>query len=188
MATYELVAVFARVLLAATLAVAGLGKLRGRAAFAAFADTLRDLGWRSEAYRRVTATALPAAELGSALLLAVWAAGIWGYAAALVLLLAMTATAATAVKRGRRLRCRCFGRAEERMGASTLIRNGVLVLAGMAGLAAALASSGRSGSAAVEVLGVGGGLLAAAMIVYWADLGYLLRGRRTLDTRRRATS
>lgn len=188
MVTYELVAMFGRVLLAATLAVAGLGKLRGRASFAAFADTLRDLGWRSAACRRLAAAALPLAELGSALLLAAWLAGIWGYAAALVLLLVMTAVAATAVRRGRRLRCRCFGRTEERIGVSTLIRNGVLMLAGTAGLGAAIASSSRSGSPAVEVLGAGSGLLAAAMIVYWADLGYLLRGRRKLVTRRRAAS
>jgi Methylamine utilisation protein MauE len=187
-ATYELIAVFGRVLLAATLAVAGLGKLRGRAAFAAFADTLRDLGWRSEARRHAAAAALPAAELGSASLLAAPPAGIWGYAAALVLLLAMTAAAAAAVKRGRRPRCRCFGRAEERMGVSTLIRNGVLVSAGTAGLAGALASAGRPVSPAVEVLGAGGGLLGAAVIVYWADLGYLLRSRPARDTRRRATS
>jgi hypothetical protein len=185
MATYELIAVFGRVLLATTLAVAGLGKLRGRAAFA---DTLRDLGWRSEARRHAAAAALPAAELGTATLLAVPPAGIWGYAAALALLLAMTATAATAVKRGRRPPCRCFGRAEERLGVSTLIRNSALVSAGTAGLTGALASAGGPGSPAVEVLGVGGGLLGAAVIVYWADLGYLLRSRPNRDTRRRATS
>jgi Methylamine utilisation protein MauE len=186
--TYELVAVFGRVLLAATFAVAGIGKLRGRAAFAAFAQTLRDLGWRSEAGRWVAAAALPAAELGSASLLVVPGAGIWGYVAGLVLLFAMTATAATAVRRGARLRCRCFGRAEERIGVSTLIRNGMLVSAGAAGLAGALASASRPGSITVEVLGVSAGLLGTTVIVYWADLGYLLRSRPTRDTRRRATS
>lgn len=188
MATYELLAVFGRVLLAVTLAVAALGKLRGRAAFAAFAETLQDLGWRSAAARRVAAAALPAAELGSAALLAVPAAGIWGYAAALVLLLAMTTTAAAAVKRGRRLRCRCFGRAEERVGASTFIRNGVLMAAGAAGLAGALTSAGRPGSPAAAVLGAGGGLLGAGVIVYWADLGYLLHRQPARDARRRVTS
>jgi uncharacterized membrane protein YphA (DoxX/SURF4 family) len=191
-ATYELVAVFGRVLLAATLAVAGLGKLRGRAAFAAFAATLRDLGWRSQAWRRAASAALPAAELGSASLLAAPAAGIWGYAAALALLLTMTVMAATALKHGRRPRCRCFGRAEERIGISTLIRNGVLVSAGTAGLAGALASSGRPGSPAMDVLGVGGGLLGAAVIVNWADVGYLLRSRPSSrpsrDAGRKATS
>lgn len=177
MLTFELIAVFGRVLLAVTLAVAGLGKLRSRTAFAAFAETLQDLGWRSPPGRRAAAAALSCAELGSAALLAVPSAASWGYAAALVLLAAMTAAAAVAVKRGRRLRCRCFGRAEEPIGASTLTRNGVLVAAGLAGLAATLASAGRSMPPAAEVLGAGAGLLGAAVIVYWADLGYLLHGR-----------
>ncbi len=188
MTTCELIAMFGRVLLGATLAVAALGKLRGRGAFAAFAETLRDLGWRSEARRRAAAAALPAAELGSASLLAAPPAGIWGYAAALALLLAMTAMAATAVRRGRRLRCRCFGRAEERIGVSTLVRNGVLVSAGTAGLAGTLASAGQPGSPALDVLGAGGGLLGALVIVYWADLGYLLHRRPAGHTRRGATS
>jgi hypothetical protein len=179
---------FGRVLLAATLVVAGYGKLRSRTALAAFAETLRDLGWRSEVRRRAAAVVLPVAELGSALLLVVPSAEIWGYAAALVVLTAMTATAGAAVKRGRQLRCRCFGRADEPIGTSTLIRNGVLVAAGAAGLAGTIVSAGRPGSPALAVLGVGGGLLAAAVIVYWADLGYLLLGRPARDTRRRVTS
>jgi hypothetical protein len=186
MMAYQLAAVFGRVLLAATLAVASLGKLRGRAAFAAFADTLRDLGWRSDARRRAAAAALPLAEFGSAVLLAA-PAGIWGYAAALALLLTMTATAATAVRRGRRLRCRCFGRAEENIGVSTLIRNGVLMLAGAAGLAGALAAVGRPDSPAVQVLGAGGALFATVAIVYWSDLAYLLGSAPARDTPRRAT-
>jgi methylamine utilization protein MauE len=181
--TYELIAVFGRVLLAVTLAVAGVGKLRSAVAFAAFAETLQDLGWRSPPARRAAAAALSCAELGSAALLAVPPAAIWGYAAALVLLGAMTAVAAAAVKRGRRLRCRCFGRAEEPIGASTLTRNGLLVAAGLAGLAAAVASAGRPGPPAGQVLGAGAGLLGAAVIVYWADLGYLLHGRPAPDHR-----
>ncbi|HET7012671.1 MAG TPA: MauE/DoxX family redox-associated membrane protein [Streptosporangiaceae bacterium] len=179
MLTYELIAMFGRVLLAVTLAVAGLGKLRSRAAFDAFAETFGDLGWRSGPGRRAAAAALPGAELGSAVLLAVPPTLIWGYAAALTLLAAMTATAAMAVKRGRRVRCRCFGLAEESIGASTLTRNTVLVAAGLAGLAGALASAGRAGSPAAQVLGAGLGLIGAAVIVYWAELGYLLRGRPT---------
>jgi hypothetical protein len=190
-ATYELVTMFGRVLLAATLVVAAVGKLRSQVAFAAFADSLSDLGWRSQWQRRLAAALLPAAELGSAALLAVPASRIWGYVAALVLLLAVTAITGAALKRGRRLRCRCFGRAEETMGVSTLIRNLVLVMAGAAGLASALASAGRAGPAAGQVLGVGAGLLGAVVIVYWADLGYLLRpgpAQPGRDTRPRATS
>lgn len=183
MPTYELIAMFGRVLLAVTLAVAGLGKLRSRAAFGAFADTFGDLGWRSQSARRAAAAALPCAELGSAALLAVPLTVIWGYAAALMLLAAMTATAAVAIKRGRRLRCRCFGLAEEPIGASTLIRNAVLVVAGLAGLAASLASAGQTGSPAAEVLGAAVGLIGAPVIVYWADLGYLLSGRPAPDHR-----
>jgi hypothetical protein len=173
-ATYELIAVLGRVLLAVTLAVAALGKLRGRAAFA---GTLQELGWRSESRRRAAAVALPAAELGAAVLLAAPPTVIWGYAAALALLLAMTTAAATAVKRGRRPPCRCFGRGEERIGGGTLIRNGVLMLAGTAGLAGALASAGHPASPAAEVLGAGVGLFAATLIVYGAEVGYLLRSR-----------
>jgi hypothetical protein len=187
MTIFELAAVFGRVLLVATLVVAGLGKLRGRAALAAFADTVADLGWRSPA-RRAAAVALPLAELGSATLLAIPATQAWGYAAALGLLLVMTTVAAAAVSRGRRLRCRCFGRSEENIGVSTLVRNAVLVLAGAGGLAGTLASAGRTGPPAVAVLGVGGGLLAAALIVYWPSLVYLLRARPARDARRRTAS
>jgi hypothetical protein len=191
MATYELVATFGRVLLAATLVVAAVGKLRSRTAFAVFAETLSDLGWRSQRWRLLAAALLPAAELGSAVLLAVPASRMWGYVAALVLLLSMTVIGAAMLRRGRRLRCRCFGRAEENMGVSTLIRNLVLVLAGAFGLASALGSAGRPGPAAAQVLGVGAGLLGAVVIVYWADLGYLLRtqpAQPARDTRPRATS
>jgi hypothetical protein len=182
MMAYQLAAVFGRVLLAATLVVASLGKLRGRAAFA---DTLRDLGWHSDARRRAAAAALPLAEFGAAVLLAAPPAGIWGYAAALALLLSMTATAATAVRRGRRLRCRCFGRAEENIGVSTLIRNGVLMLAGAAGLAGTLAAAGRPDSPVVWVLGAGGALFATVAIVYWSELAYLLGSAPARDARRR---
>jgi hypothetical protein len=63
-----------------------------------------------------------------------------------------------------------------------------VVSAGAAGLAGALVSTGRPGSPAVQVLGVGSGLLGAAVIVYWADLSYLLSGRpgdndRSADSR-----
>ena len=177
MLTFELIAMFGRVLLVVTLAVAGLSKLRSRAALSSFAETFGDLGWRSRPGRRAAAVAVPCAEVGSAALVAAPPTVIWGYATALMLLAVMTATAAAAVKRGRQLRCRCFGLAEESIGASTLTRNAVLVAAGLAGLAAALASAGRTGPPAAEVLGAGFGLLGAAVIVYWADLGYLLHGR-----------
>lgn len=183
MQAYELIAMFGRVLLAVTLAGAGLGKLRSRAAFTASAELFLDLGWRSPLARRAASVALPGAELGSAVLLAVPPVTIVGYAVALMLLAAMTVTAAVAVARGRRLRCRCFGLAEEPIGAGTLTRNAVLVAAGLAGLAAALASAGRAGSPAAEVLGAGVGLLGAVVIVRWADLGYLLRGRLAQDHR-----
>ncbi len=182
MVTAEFIATFGRVMIAATMVVAGLSKLRGRAAYAAYAASLQGRRWRSETRQKGAAAALPPAELASALLLAVPATVSWGYDAALVLLLGITATAIMAVRSGRHVRCRCFGRAEESIGVSTLIRNAVLMSAGAAGLAGALVSAGRPGSPAVQVLAVGSGLLGAAVIVYWADLTYLLSGRPVRGT------
>jgi uncharacterized membrane protein YphA (DoxX/SURF4 family) len=124
----------ARLLLAATFAVAGLAKLRNlagsRAAMAGFGVP--------ERLAAPIGTVLPLAELAAAILLLPAATARAGAVAALGLLLAFSAGIAASIARGEAPDCHCFGQLHsEPAGPKTLGRNfGVALLAGFVILAA----------------------------------------------------
>jgi uncharacterized membrane protein YphA (DoxX/SURF4 family) len=125
----------ARVALAGVLVLAGLGKLADReasresiVAFGAPARAATVLSW-----------ALPGTELTTAVVLLLDPSDAIGAAAALILLAVVSAAVAANLIRGRAPVCNCFGQiSREKIGWSTLARNGLLV-----SVAAYIAAGGR---------------------------------------------
>lgn len=114
-----------RLALAVIFATAGLAKLADRNGFR---RTVIGFGVSGRA-ARVVATGLPFAELATAVALIPQPSGRWGGVAALALFLVFIAGISNALRNGRKPDCNCFGQlASERIGASTLVRNGVLSL------------------------------------------------------------
>ncbi|HEU4700052.1 MAG TPA: MauE/DoxX family redox-associated membrane protein [Gemmatimonadales bacterium] len=135
----------ARVLLAATFAVAGGAKLRDRAGFRA---ALAGFGVPARLLAPLAAV-LPVVELAAALLLLLPATARAGALAGAALLLGFTGAIAWNLARGRRPDCRCFGQLSARpIGALTLARN-----AGLLGLAALVAAVGPGGGPALAMPG-----------------------------------
>jgi peroxiredoxin/uncharacterized membrane protein YphA (DoxX/SURF4 family) len=129
----EGVLVAARLLLAATFGLAAAAKLLDRSLAG---GELESLGLPGP-IARVARPAVPAAEIVTALLLALPVPGRWGGIAALVLLTVFTGFVAIQLIRGRTPDCRCFGQLSARpIGRATVARN--LALAGVAALLLAL--------------------------------------------------
>ena len=104
------IVVTARVVLGVVFAVAAAGKLRSRQRFTELAGSLAPLGGPSTDWRPVAAV-LVAGEAGTAVLLALPATTGIGLAASTTLLVGLSAGIARVLRRGRVLRCRCFGSA-----------------------------------------------------------------------------
>lgn len=163
-----------RTVLAAVFAVAFVSKVRSRAAFDRFARTLDGFGPLRGRRRTAAAFAVPAVEAALLVLLAVPGTALAGFAAALTVLAVFTGAVGREVAAGRTVSCRCFGGGAERMGASQIVRNLVLLGCAAAGLVLAATSRGDA-SASALVLAVGGALFAAVFIVRWDDLATLAR-------------
>lgn len=92
---------------------------------------------------RPVALAVVAAETAVPVLVAIPPLRGLGFGLAGVLLAAFTVAIAAALRRGRRSSCRCFGASDAPLGPRHLVRNGVLLVAAVAGtLAAGLGDSG----------------------------------------------
>jgi hypothetical protein len=163
-----------RIVLAVVFAAAFVSKLRSRAAYAEFADSLGDIGWLRGRWRTAAAAAVPAAEAAVVVLLALPWTVLAGLAAALLLLAVFTAVTGREAARGHRVRCRCFGAGTARIGPAQIIRNLLLAAGAAAGLAIEPGSHGTAGAAGL-VVGIGVALLAALALVRWDDLAYLAR-------------
>ena len=163
-----------RTLLAAVFAVAFVSKVRSRSAFGRFARTLDGFARLRGRRRIAAAVAVPAAEAGLLVLLAVPGAALAGFAAAFAVLAVFTGAVGREVAAGRTVSCRCFGGGAQRMGASQIVRNVVLLGCAAAGVVLAATSRGET-SASALVLAVGSALLAAVFIVRWDDLATLAR-------------
>ena len=124
--TFAALGLLARLALIAVFAVAGASKLRDR-------QSVRSMlvGFGVPVgFAPAAGLALPAVELITAAALATPAVAWLGGLAALLLLLAFTIAIAVNLLGGRRPDCNCFGQIEAApIGVTTLIRNGVLLLA-----------------------------------------------------------
>lgn len=172
-----------RVLLAAVLLVAGVGKLADRAGTR---RSLRDFG-APEITVPAVAVLLPVAEIAMAIALLPAATATWAAAAAAVLLALFAAGIARVLRSGQRPDCHCFGAMHSRpVTARTLARTGALAL-----LAAGAAVAGTEQLSAVRWLGElsfiellalleGIALLALAAGAVWLGMHLLRQNGRLL--------
>jgi hypothetical protein len=161
-----------RVVLGVVFAVAFGSKLRSRAAYAEFADSLSDIGWLRGPVRTAAAAAVPVAEGAVVVLLALPWTVLDGMAIALLLLVVFTAVTSREAARGHRVLCRCFGAGTARIGPTQIARNVLLAAAAAAGLIIEPGSHGGAGAAGL-VAAIGIALLAALAVIRWDDLAYL---------------
>ncbi|AVT35852.1 hypothetical protein C6W10_04565 [Plantactinospora sp. BB1] len=131
---------FSRWLLVLVFLASAGSKVRGRAAFRAFADSLRAMALLPSRVVVPLAVAVTAAEAAVPLLLVplpVAEVTTVGFALAAALLAAFTVAVAAVLRRGTRVSCRCFGEAAAApFGRQHLARNVVLtVVAGIGGYA-----------------------------------------------------
>ncbi len=178
---------------AAALAVVFAVALRGKVSPVGFGEFRRSAGrlWPgrtplSPPLLRAVAVAVVAGEglvtvvLAAALLFPAVPVLV-GFIGAVALLVAFTVGHAVALRRGRTVACACFGRTSTTVGPVGLVRNGLLIAVGLAGLSAALPGGGVApgwGMLALALAGAVGGLL----LVSLEDLVGLF-GTSTVGTR-----
>jgi hypothetical protein len=159
---------------AALIVVFGLaiaGKIRGRASWHAFVQTLEAFGAPSSWPRAPAAAVIVGLEAAATALLA--AAPALGYCIALGLLASFTAALGMALRRGQRAPCRCFGASERPIGPAHLARNATLLAVAVAGIGArSMTSPGVAGlQETIAAVLVGG--IAGFLITRWDDLLFL---------------
>ncbi|MFJ6566329.1 MauE/DoxX family redox-associated membrane protein [Streptomyces sp. NPDC091292] len=170
-----------RVFLGLVFVLSFTGKVRGRAAYRAFRDSVRELApWLPGGGAALTAAAVTvlAAESVSVVLLAVPSTGsaLAGFLLATGLLGAFTVAIAGTVRRGDRVACRCFGAASSApVGAAQLVRNGLLLAGALTGVCAALTGGGPGVPLAGAAVALVFGAAAAGLVLLTDDLSQLLR-------------
>jgi len=170
----DVVLLLARLVLAGVFVASGLSKLADRAGSR---QAVADFGLPTRLVGPIAAL-LPVAELAVAVALIPRASAWWGALGGLALLLGFIAGIGYNLARGRTPDCHCFGQLHsEPIGASTLIRNGVLALLALLVLAGGPSNPGRSAVAWLDDLSSGTtlwlvlGLVALALL---AVEGWLL--------------
>jgi methylamine utilization protein MauE len=164
-----------RTVVLAVFLAAAAGKAHPRA-LRAFVSSLTSVRWLPDRLAGSAAAAVIAVEGCTVLALSASRTLVVGYGLAVAALGAFTATAADAMRRGRRLRCRCFGADAGPIGWSELARNCALIAIAVAGLGARL--GGGIGAHAwpgpvVTATAVATGLALAVVAIRWDDLAYL---------------
>jgi hypothetical protein len=159
-----------RVLLGVVFATALVSKLRP-ADFREFVETtgaLLPAGLRPR--RRPLGTAYLACEAAIVLLVAVPSAVPAGMALAAGVLLVLAVAISRKERRGGHVLCRCFGAGTAPLGRPHLVRNVVLAVLAVTGLAANALGSGDVDSAAAAISAVAGGLFCALLVIRFDDL------------------
>jgi hypothetical protein len=133
--------VVARTLLFGVFVFSLAGKVRGRAAYADFADSVAALWPGPRRWIRVVSVATVAAEAAVVVLLVAPATAVAGLLAAAGILAVFTAAILSAVHRRERAPCRCFGRSDTALGTPHVVRNAVLLLVSLLGLVGAAADT-----------------------------------------------
>ncbi|WP_418955716.1 MauE/DoxX family redox-associated membrane protein [Streptomyces tritici] len=155
-----------RVLLGCVFLASAGGKLRGRAAFTAFLDSVAALRLVPPALARAAGLATLAAECAVVVLLA-WGpsvrAGLW---LALGLLAVLTFAVARTVRRGISAPCLCFGGTARPFRRRHVVRNALLLTAA----AVALPRPDALSAGAPALLAAAAGVVAAAVVVALDDL------------------
>ncbi|NXY96427.1 methylamine utilization protein MauE [Streptomyces sp. BR123] len=167
----------ARGLLGLVFLVSVVGKVAGRHAFTAFAESVRSFGMLPPGLVRPAARTVTAGEAAVCVLMTVPARGATaaGFALAAVLLAAFTAAIAAAVRRGATAPCRCFGPSTTPLGTPHLVRNLALcavAVSGAGALAVPVAAGARPGGA---VVAGAAGLIAGIVVTQLDHLMALFR-------------
>lgn len=170
-----LVGVGSTALVAVVFGFAAFGKLRDRVAWATFVTTTAAMLPARLSSVRPVAIAVAAAELAAALLAVVAlvtraaAAEVAALGLAAALLVVFLAGIAAVVRSGRRVRCRCFGAGGAVFGRDHLVRNAVLLVTVVCGIAAGR-YGGLDGAALVAAVA---GAVCGLVAVHWDELAYL---------------
>jgi methylamine dehydrogenase accessory protein MauD len=182
----DLLTLFARLLLAAVFATAGVAKLADRAGSRRAAV---DFGLPA-ALSAPLGALLPLAELAVAIALIPTASAWWGALGALALLLLFVVGIGANLARGRKPECHCFGQLHSApAGWSTLARNGVLtavaaflVWRGLEGELGPSAVGWIGALSTAQLLGLAGGLLLLGLLIaqWWFLFGLLRQNGRLL--------
>jgi methylamine utilization protein MauE len=169
-----LVGVGCTALVAVVFGFAAVGKLRDRAAWAAFVATTGAMLPTRLAPRPV-AVVVAGAEAATAVLavaaLVTRAAGValaaLGLAA--VLLAAFLTGIAGVLRSGRAVRCRCFGSSGAEFGRNHLVRNGILLLI----VACGLGTTGHPPLDGAVLVAAATGAVCGLLAAYWDELAFL---------------
>ncbi|MEQ4304195.1 MauE/DoxX family redox-associated membrane protein [Plantactinospora sp. B6F1] len=153
------------VLLAVVFGWSAGSRLRSRAAFREFADSLAPLVRRTGP---VAGLLTVAEALVPPLLLA---APAWGFGLATGLLGVLATGVALVVRRRLEVRCRCFGGGPARLGVRHVVRNLSLFLVGGTGLLAALSTgAARPVDGAGVLLSAGAAVILATFVIHLDDI------------------
>jgi hypothetical protein len=164
----------ARAVLFVVFAASFTSKVRSRAAFTAFADSLAGFGVRGARLQARTAGIVITAEAATAVLVALAFTVIWGLAVGGLMITVFTAQASIASRQGLRPVCNCFGSSKSAFGARHFIRNALIIAVATAGLLAEFASGRTHLAVASVVLATGIAVIVGMGIVVWDDLAALL--------------
>ncbi len=173
-----------RALVTAVFLVAVVSKLRSRAAFAAFVDSLRGLPEVPAGRERFAGMLTVAVEAAIVLLVASPVPGLvrLGFLLAAGLLAVLAVVTAVALARGAVASCRCFGAAARPLGWPNLLRDGLLAAFAAAGAAAGTggpagywATPGGTPAGGVLVA-LAAGAVGALLVVLLDDLAGLFVG------------
>ncbi|MDI1461428.1 MauE/DoxX family redox-associated membrane protein [Catellatospora sp. KI3] len=154
--------------------VAAVAKLRD---LGAFTRSLHPFLTVPAPVYRVLAATVVAAELAAAALVAVPATAVWGFALALALTAAFAVGIGRVLRRGVQAVCNCFGVADSRLSRRHLVRDLLLAVPALAGLAAAAAGT-RPQSPVQWLAGTAVGALCALLVIRFEDLADLFAPAR----------
>lgn len=158
-------------LITLVLAVSAASKLRSRAAFSRFADSVRRVHLVPARLARPAAAVVALAEAAAVALLVAPPLATAGLALAAVLLAAFTVVVAVAIARGVQAPCRCFGGASERpYGPAHLVRNVLLMAVVAFALWSDPPSAYDAGGVAVAVFAAVAGTLVIVFLVDFVSL------------------
>ncbi len=170
-----------RCLIGFTFGTAAISKLRGRTAHTEFVVATATLLSALLAGRtprwsaaRSLAAVVVGAELAIVVLLVFPATASLGFCLAAALLVAFCLAIASAIRGGVRAACHCFGASSAPVGRTHLVRNGLLLVASLAGWGLGTGGVGRLEPVGV-VVAAASGLVLAAALARLDDLVALLR-------------
>jgi hypothetical protein len=171
----QYVDVASRLLLLTVFVLALAGKVSGRGAWDEFVASIGKMAVIDTSKAPMAAVATTVAEAGVVVLAVVplrWA-GSASFVLAAGLLGCLTLAVLRTVRRGTAVPCRCFGASDTPLGMPHVVRNALLVVVALAGLAASFVSGPFDVGLAVVVAVFGAAL--GLLMARWDDLVSLLR-------------